>query len=204
MLIEQTIEKLYDMKLNGMVDALKDQLQQATSQDLSFEERFALIVDRQWIWKEDRRMKRLLQNAHLKINGCIEDIDYRSPRGLDKSVILSLANCDWITRAQNIIITGSVDIVAPGFFHRKKDLLLFHVTIEDTLAAEIFIPSDLKETEIVGMIHHAHLIRIAVDHSVENPVVQNPSVKLSSSNFVIYPHRKKVKEKANIGFFLLR
>lgn len=81
MLIEQTIEKLYAMKLNGMVDALKDQLQQASSHDLSFEERFALIVDRQWIWKEDRRMKRLLQNAHLKINGCIEDIDYRSPRG---------------------------------------------------------------------------------------------------------------------------
>ena len=110
MLIEQTIEKLYAMKLNGMVDALKDQLQQSTSHDLSFEERFALIVDRQWIWKEDRRMKRLLQNAHLKINGCIEDIDYKAPRGLDKSVILSLANCDWITRAQNIIITGPTGV----------------------------------------------------------------------------------------------
>ena len=110
MLIEQTIEKLYDMKLNGMVDALKDQLQQSASQDLSFEERFALIVDRQWIWKEDRRMKRLLQTAHLKINGCIEDIDYRSPRGLDKSVILSLSNCDCITRAQNIIITGPTGV----------------------------------------------------------------------------------------------
>jgi len=110
MLIEQTIEKLYAMKLNGMVDALKDQIQQASSHDLSFEDRFALLVDRQWIWKEDRRMKRLLQNAHLKINGCIEDIDYKAPRGLDKSVILSLANCDWITRAQNIIITGPTGV----------------------------------------------------------------------------------------------
>ena len=110
MLHEQTIEKLYTMKLNGMVDALKDQLQQPSCHDLSFEDRFALLVDRQWIWKEDRRMKRLLQNAHLKLNGCIEDIDYKSPRGLDKSVILSLANCDWITHAHNIIITGPTGV----------------------------------------------------------------------------------------------
>ena len=51
-------------------------------------------------------MRRLLSNARLKINGCIEDIDYKTPRGMDKSVILHLANGDWITRAQNIIITG--------------------------------------------------------------------------------------------------
>jgi len=110
MLIEQTIEKLYAMKLNGMVDAFKDQIQQPSCHDLSFEDRFALLVDRQWIWKEDRRMKRLLQNAHLKLNGCIEDIDYKSPRGLDKSVILSLANCGWISHAQNIIITGPTGV----------------------------------------------------------------------------------------------
>jgi len=110
MLIEQTIEKLYAMKLNGMVDALKDQLQQSASHDLSFEDRIALLVDRQWLWKEDRRMKRLLQNAHFKISGCIEDIDYKSPRGLDKSIILSLANCDWITHSQNIIITGPTGV----------------------------------------------------------------------------------------------
>ena len=61
MLIEQTIEKLYAMKLNGMAEAFKEQLQQPHTQDLSFEERFALLVDRQWTWKEDRRMKRLLQ-----------------------------------------------------------------------------------------------------------------------------------------------
>ena len=110
MLIEQTIEKLYTMKLNGMVDALKDQLQQPSSHELSFEDRITLLVDRQWIWKEERRMKRLLHNAHLKINGCIEDIDYKSSRGLDKSVILSLASCDWITHAQNIIITGPTGV----------------------------------------------------------------------------------------------
>jgi DNA replication protein DnaC len=110
MLVEQTIEKLYDMKLNGMADAFKEHRQQPASHDLPFEERFALLVDRQWTWKENRRMKRLLQNAHLKINACIEDIDFRTPRGLDKSVIFSLADCHWISKAQNIIITGPTGV----------------------------------------------------------------------------------------------
>ena len=110
MLIEQTLDKLYTMKLNAMADALKELIQQPHTQDLSFEERFGLIVDRQWTWKEDRRMKRLLQIAHLKINACTEDIDFKTPRGLDKSVILHLAGCDWIKRGHNIIITGPTGV----------------------------------------------------------------------------------------------
>ena len=106
MLNEQTLEKLYAMKLNGMADAFKVQLQQPAINDLPFEDRFALLVDLQWTWEEDRRMKRLLGNAKLKINACVEDIDYKTPRGLDKSVILRLAACEWIRNAQNIIITG--------------------------------------------------------------------------------------------------
>jgi DNA replication protein DnaC len=110
MLIEQTLDKLYTLKLNGMADALKELIQQPHAQDLSFEERFGLIVDRQWTWKEDRRMKRLLQIAHLKINACIEDIDFKTPRGLDKSLILHLAGCDWIRNGHNIIITGPTGV----------------------------------------------------------------------------------------------
>lgn len=106
MLNEQTCEKLYAMKLNGMAEAFAEQLQQPNMDELAFEERFGLLVDREWIWKEDRRMKRLLKNAKLKINACIEDIDYKNPRGIDKSVILRLASCDWIKNAQNIIIIG--------------------------------------------------------------------------------------------------
>jgi len=110
MLHQESVEKLYAMKLNGMADAFKEQLLQSDMYDLPFEERFTLLVDRQWTWKEDRRMKRLLGNAKLKINGCIEDIDFRTPRGIDKSVILRLANGDWIKRAQNIIITGPTGV----------------------------------------------------------------------------------------------
>ena len=110
MLMEPTFEKLYALKLNGMADALKEQLKQPALNDLSFEERFALLVDCQWSWKEDRRMQRLLNNAKLKINGCIEDIDFKTPRGIDKSVILRLANGGWIKSAQNIIITGPTGV----------------------------------------------------------------------------------------------
>lgn len=110
MLNEQTIEKLYNMKLNGMAEAFKEQLLQPDLNDLAFEDRFALLIDRQWTWKEDRRMKRLLSNAKLKINACIEDIDYRAPRGIDKSIVLHLAHCDWIRQAHNIIITGPTGV----------------------------------------------------------------------------------------------
>ena len=110
MLNEQTFEKLYAMKLNGMADAFKEQMMQPDMNELSFEERFAFLVDQHWTWKEDRRMKTLLRNAKLKENACIEDIDYKTPRGINKSLILSLSGCDWIKNAHNIIITGPTGV----------------------------------------------------------------------------------------------
>ena len=110
MLNEQTLDKLHAMKLSGMAEAFKEQLQQPSLHHLSFEERFGILVDRQWTWKEDCRMKRLLEEAKLKINASVEDIDYKSPRGIDRSVILSLSSCDWIKKYQNIILTGPTGV----------------------------------------------------------------------------------------------
>jgi DNA replication protein DnaC len=110
MLREPTLEKLYDMKLNGMAQAFKEQLRHPTVNELSFDERFSLLVDQQWSWQEERKMKRLLHNARLKLNACIEDIDFKAPRGIDKSVILHLATCEWIRNAHNIIITGPTGV----------------------------------------------------------------------------------------------
>lgn len=106
MLNQQTIEKLHALKLPGMAEALKDQLPQPDIQRLSFEERFGLIVDRQWDWKENNRLQRYLKEAKLKLDACVEDIDYQTPRGIDQSVIMRLISCDWIRHHQNIIITG--------------------------------------------------------------------------------------------------
>ncbi len=110
MLNEQTFDKLYAMKLIGMAEGFKEQLEQPSFRDLSFEERFGMLVERQWSWKENKRLKRLLKDAKLKLQACIEDIDYRSPRGLEKSVILSLASCNWIRNHQNVLISGPTGV----------------------------------------------------------------------------------------------
>ena len=106
MLLQQTMDLLYAMKLNAMAEGFKEQMNQADIHELSFEERFSLLVDRQWNYRENRKIKRLLDGAKLKINACIEDIDFKAPRGLDRSVILRLADCRWIQTAENVIITG--------------------------------------------------------------------------------------------------
>lgn len=105
MLNQQTIDQLLRMKLKGMSYAYQEQLQQP-AQDLSFEERFGLIVDREWTYREDRRLKRRLKAAKLREAACVEDIDYRHPRGLDRSVFKSLASGQWITKSQNLILVG--------------------------------------------------------------------------------------------------
>jgi DNA replication protein DnaC len=106
MLNEQTFEKLYALQLTGMAEALKDQMGRADLDGLAFEERFSMLVDAQHLFRENKRMKRLLENAKLKLAASMEDIDYRSPRGLDKSVMLSLASCDWVRKHRNVIIVG--------------------------------------------------------------------------------------------------
>jgi DNA replication protein len=105
MLNQQTIDQLLRMKLKGMSYAYQEQLQQP-AQDLSFEERFGLIVDREWTYREDHRLKRLLKVAKLREPACVEDIDYRHPRGLDRSVLKSIVSCQWITKSQNLILIG--------------------------------------------------------------------------------------------------
>ena len=106
MLHEPTMHKLYAMKLNGMAGAYEEQLQQSQMGELSFEDRFTLLVERQWIWKENRAMTRRLKYAGLKLDACIEDIDYRHPRGLKRSTIEQLAACEWVKYHRNCIITG--------------------------------------------------------------------------------------------------
>lgn len=110
MLNEPTIAKLLAMKLNGMVEALEEQRKSAQTTSLSFEERLALLVERQWLWKENRAMATRLQFAKLRQSACLEDIDYHHPRGLQRSVIEHLAGSDWLKYGQNCIITGPTGV----------------------------------------------------------------------------------------------
>src|SRR5579859_4639296 len=91
MLQEPMMEKLTTMRLLGMADALKTQEQDPASRELSFLERPGLLVDQQWTWRENQALARRLHAAKLKGGACVEEIDYRAARGLDKSVIRALA-----------------------------------------------------------------------------------------------------------------
>lgn len=106
MLNHPTLEKLHELNLHGMLAALREQMNMPECESLGFEERLGLLVDREATDRENRRLAARLKRAKLRQNAAIEDIDYRHPRGLDKSTVLALASCKWIRNHQNCIITG--------------------------------------------------------------------------------------------------
>ena len=107
MMQEQTIAKLQRLKLSGMAQALVDQLQGTNYNELSFEERLGMLVDRESTERDNRRLTSLLRGAKLRYAGaCPEEIDLRTPRGLSREAILSLLQNGWIAAKQNVIITG--------------------------------------------------------------------------------------------------
>jgi DNA replication protein DnaC len=110
MLIEQTITKLYEMKLTAMAGALREQMDKPEFHSLSFDDRLSLLVDREWDEKESRGLTRRLQTARLKLPATIEDIDFHTDRALDKSALLSFAECNFIKSHHNIIITGPTGV----------------------------------------------------------------------------------------------
>lgn len=110
MLTHPTLDKLQTLRLTGMVKALHEQMHMPDIADLSFEERLGLLVDREMTERHDRRLKTRLRQAKLRLNASLEDIDYRHPRGLDKSLMVSLASCQWVRDRRNILITGPTGI----------------------------------------------------------------------------------------------
>lgn len=106
MLIQPTIEKLNAMGLAAMAQAFADQLNCPDLAALSFEERFGLIVDFQMTANDNRRMRNRLKSARLRLSASIEDLDFRADRNLDRAVIMSLAQNQWVKRHHNILITG--------------------------------------------------------------------------------------------------
>lgn len=111
MLNQQTTEKLYAMRMRGMAEAFTQQQEDPQSTQLSFEERFALLVDRQWNWRQNRALERRLREGRLQGPACVEDIDFRAARGLDKQVIRPLIqDSDWVHRHQHIFLIGPTGI----------------------------------------------------------------------------------------------
>lgn len=111
MLKQPMIEKLLAMRLHGMAESLKTQEQDPAARELSFLERLSLLVDQQWNWRENQALGRRLKNAKLGTNACVEDIDYRGARGLDKSVIRALVQeSAWVGTHENVFVLGPTGV----------------------------------------------------------------------------------------------
>jgi DNA replication protein DnaC len=110
-MVEPSMEKLIAMKLSGMAEGLKEQMQNPAYRDLSFEERLGILIDKEKLHRENRQLKILLSHAHFRHStACCEDIDFRTRRGIAKDMILKLSQNEWIDRHQNVIIVGPTGV----------------------------------------------------------------------------------------------
>ncbi len=108
MLNEHTLNQLRSLRLDGMVRAIEEQATSTAATALGFDERLTLLVQREIAWRDDKRVARLLKAAKLKVSvACIEDIDWRAGRSLDRSLVAALAGGDWLRHAQNCLISGA-------------------------------------------------------------------------------------------------
>ncbi len=110
MLVHPTLDKIEQLRLFGMAKALREQLQNQKMTALGFEERLGLLIDREMTERENRRLATWLRTAKLRLTASIEDIDFRQPRGLDKSLFMSLASNQWITEHHNVLIIGPTGV----------------------------------------------------------------------------------------------
>lgn len=156
MLHHPTLEKLQMLKLNGMVRALSEQLDHPEIEQLSFEERLGLLVDREITERQDRRLKSRLGKAKLKQNACVEDINYRHRRGLDKSVVTRLYDCQWIKDHLNILITGPTGIgktwLACAFAQKacREDYTAFYIRVPKLFQAISLSKGDGSYPELMN------------------------------------------------------
>ena len=112
MLLTQTLDKLETLGLFGMVLGLREQLESNQYLNLSFDERLGLLVDREAETRDSRRLALRLKAAKLRQEATVEDLDFRAPRGLDRSVVMSLAQAGWVAAHHNLLITGPGGIAA--------------------------------------------------------------------------------------------
>jgi DNA replication protein DnaC len=110
MLIHPLLDKLQALRFTGMLTALQEQLNTADITQLSFEERLALLIDREITERENRRLKTRLRKAKLRVDACVEDVDFRHRRALDKALFMQLATCQWIEQAHNVIMVGPTGV----------------------------------------------------------------------------------------------
>ena len=109
-MIQDTIDKLKDLRLYGIIEAIQEQLESVQYTALSFEERVSFLVDREYLRHGNAKFQRSLSQAKLKQRCSIEDIDFETKRGLERSQVMELSGCTWINSAQNLIVSGPTGV----------------------------------------------------------------------------------------------
>ncbi|MBX3188116.1 MAG: IS21-like element helper ATPase IstB [Labilithrix sp.] len=107
MIIEETIQKMLELKMHGMAKATRELLESAPTQQLPFEDKLGLIVDREWSERDNRRVSRRIKEARLTTQASLDAVDCDSARGLEKTVIKQLMTCQWAKSKQNVLVTGA-------------------------------------------------------------------------------------------------
>jgi len=110
MMNQQTLDKLHALHWFGLAEAWRKQMENPEVASLSFDERFSLLVDQHWTWRENQAMARRLKRSKLDTEPCVEDIDLRHPRGLDRSLMRTLSNSQWVVQHHSILFTGPTGI----------------------------------------------------------------------------------------------
>lgn len=110
MMTQQTMDKLRWLRLSGMAEAYRQQMENPDVAALSFDERLALLVDQHWTWRENKAMARRLKTSRLDAEPCAEDVNYRYPRQLDAAQFRSLVNSSWVAQRLSVILTGPTGI----------------------------------------------------------------------------------------------
>lgn len=106
MLTHPLFEQLKTLRCQGMLEAYQEQLNTPDIHRLSFDERLALLIEREYLVRENRKLTNRLRQAKLKEDACMEDVDYSPDRNLSKTVITRLAECSWISKKENVLLTG--------------------------------------------------------------------------------------------------
>lgn len=110
MIDEQTIQKLLDMRLRVMAEVFQQTLAEAPGNELSFQEKVAMMVDREWTERENRKLSRLLKAAKLPMDACLEDVYCTTGRGVARALVRDLATCKWIENKHNVIVIGKTGV----------------------------------------------------------------------------------------------
>jgi DNA replication protein DnaC len=110
MMHQQTLDKLHALRWHGLAEAWRRQGEDPEVASLSFDERFSLLVDQHWTWRENQAMASRLKKSKLPAEPCVEDIDFRHPRGLDRSLIRTLADSRWVAQHHSILFTGPTGV----------------------------------------------------------------------------------------------